>query len=114
MKNALLVTLTVALPLALFSCKGKNTSTTTTDTTVTAPAAPVEPEVAPAPVVVSADDSLATKAKDAIKDYPGVNVTISNGVVTLTGEIKRDELPKVMQAVNAINPKKVNNELTIK
>jgi len=103
----------LALSVALFSCKGKNASTTTTtDTTVNM--SPVEPQVAPPPADVSENDSLAMKAKDAIKDYPGVNVTISNGEVTLTGEVSRDQLPKVMQAVNAIHPKKVNNELTIK
>ena len=53
-------------------------------------------------------------AKDAVKDYPGVTATVSNGEVTLTGEITRAKLPNLMQAVQAMHPKKVNNNLTIK
>ncbi len=101
-----------ASSIAMFSCKGKS-STTNTDTTEIAP--PVDTTtMQPAPVVISPDDSLNSMVKDAIKDYPGVNAAVSNGEVTLTGDITRDKLPKLMMAVNAIHPKKVNNNLTIK
>ena len=63
---------------------------------------------------ISPDDSLTTMAKDAIKDYPGVTATVNNGEVTLTGDITRAKLPKLMMAVQAMHPKKVNNNLTIK
>jgi ABC-type transporter Mla MlaB component len=43
-----------------------------------------------------------------------VNASVDNGVVTLTGEISRDRLPRLMQAVNSLHPKKVNNKLTVK
>jgi len=73
--------------------------------TVAPPAAPVE---------VSTDAALETGLKDATKDYPGVTATASNGEVTLTGNIDKDRLPKLMQAVHALSPKKVNNNLTVK
>ena len=63
---------------------------------------------------VSPDDSLTTMAKDAVKDYPGITATVSNGEVTLTGDITRAKLPKLMMAVQSMHPKKVNNNLTIK
>jgi hyperosmotically inducible periplasmic protein len=73
---------------------------------------------APAPVVtapvVTADDPLAKSIVDAIKDNAGVKADVKDGVVTLTGEIKKMDLPKLMQKINALKPKKVENKLTIK
>lgn len=68
----------------------------------------------PAPVVISPDDSLRTNVKAALKDYPTVNADVSNGVVTLTGEVKRSDLAKVMQALSALHPKKIENKATVK
>lgn len=67
-----------------------------------------------APVEVSGDNTLETGVKDATKDFPGVTATVSNGEITLTGNIKRDRLPTLMQAINSLNPKKINNNLTVK
>lgn len=78
-------------------------------TTVAPPPAP-----APAPVVVNPDDALNTAATAAIQEYPGVTVTVKEGVVTLNGEIKKADLPKLMQKVNEIKPKKVENKMTVK
>ena len=47
------------------------------------------------------------------KGIRGVDFTVAGGVVTLTGEISRNDLQKVMQAANEAKPKKVNNELKI-
>jgi osmotically-inducible protein OsmY len=77
--------------------------------TVTAPPPP------PAPVVVNPDDSLTTAlAAILLKDYPTVKATVSNGVVTLTGDIKRSQLTGLMQKVSATKPKKIENKLQIK
>ena len=71
--------------------------------------------VAPAaPVEISPDAALESGLRDATKDYPGVTATVANGEVTLTGTVERDRLPKLMQAIHALSPKKVNNNLTIK
>lgn len=68
----------------------------------------------PAPVQVSTDDALSTGVKDATKDHPTVQATVTDGVITLTGEIKRDQLAKLMQTLNTLSPKKIENKLTIK
>ncbi|GAB3017919.1 hypothetical protein GCM10027051_23590 [Niabella terrae] len=68
----------------------------------------------PAPVEVNTDDSLSGLVKDAIKDNPTVSASVSAGVVTLTGEINKSDLPKLMQKVQALKPKKVENQLTVK
>ncbi|HEV8270978.1 MAG TPA: BON domain-containing protein [Chitinophagaceae bacterium] len=67
-----------------------------------------------APVVITADDPLKASVDATIKDYPGVAATIQDGVVTLTGEIKRADLQKLMKSLNTLKPKKIENKLTIK
>ena len=42
-----------------------------------------------------------------------VDFTVASGVVTLTGEVTRNDLQKIMQAANEAKPKKVNNQLKI-
>jgi hypothetical protein len=92
------------------SCKGKAKDTENkVDTTTT-----ITPAPAPAPVEITADDSLTTGVKDATKDYPGVNATVNNGEITLTGQIERSKLSNLMQSLNSLRPKKINNKLTIK
>lgn len=69
--------------------------------------------MAAAPVEVTADDPLTVAVRDAVKDHPGVNATVNDGVITLTGTIKRNDLQTLMQKLNGLNPKKVENNLTI-
>jgi hypothetical protein len=96
--------------LMVLSCKGKdkdkNLDTTTNADTIT---------TVDTSTVVTTPPETVTEAqlKDATKDFPGVTATVNNGEVTLTGTIKRDDLPRLMQSVQALNPKKVNNNLTI-
>jgi len=68
----------------------------------------------PAPVVISPDDSLKTNVTAALKDYPTLTADVKDGVVTLTGEIKKSDLPKAMQALSALKPKKIENKATVK
>ena len=95
-----------ALALSTTSCKNKSKDTTTGPDTVST--------ISPAPVEISSDEALNKNVMDATKDYPGVQATVTNGEVTLTGTIERDRLPKLMAAVQGLNPKKVNNYLEVK
>ena len=97
--------------ILVLSCKGKEKdkdidTTTNVDTVSTADTSPV--------ITTPPETVTEGQLKDATKDFPGVTATINNGEVTLTGTISRDELPRLMQSVQALNPKKVNNNLTIK
>jgi osmotically-inducible protein OsmY len=109
--KATALTVLLSTTLFTFSCKDKkeedkNVDNVTVDTATTTQSAPST--TSPAPMI--SDDQL----KDATKDYPDVTATVNNGEVTLTGSVKRTELPKLMQRVQALNPTKVNNNLTIK
>jgi len=98
--------------VCISSCKGKQKDeTNTTDTTIATPA-PATP--APAPVEISADDTLRQGVTDAVKDFPGVNATVNNGEITLTGEIRKNLLPSLMRTLNTLKPKRINNQLTVK
>jgi hypothetical protein len=110
--------LILSAALATSSCKNKtndnNTnSSTTADTSASTVPMDTSSAVTPTPSTAM-DDSLQAQLKDATKDYPGVTATVNNGEVTLTGTISREKLPKLMQSVQALNPGKVNNNLTIK
>lgn len=94
-----------------YSCKGgkkdENTSDQTTTTTTTTP-------TTTAPVEVSTDDELRRGVADATKDYPGVNATVENGVITLTGSIEKDRYINLKQSLDALRPKQVVNNLNYK
>ena len=75
---------------------------------------PPPPVQATAPVEIAADDPLMSAVRDATKDYPTVSATVADGVITLTGEISKASLPKLMMALNSLKPKKIENKLTIK
>lgn len=75
--------------------------------TVTPPPPP------PAPVVITADDPLTKAVSEVVKDYGTVKADIKDGVITLTGNIKKSVLPKLIMALNTLKPKKIENKLTI-
>lgn len=65
------------------------------------------------PVVISPDEALKTTVAAALKEYSKLVADVKDGVITLTGEVKRSDLPKVMQALSALNPKKIDNKATV-
>lgn len=72
-----------------------------------------EPVVA-APVEINPDAVLTTSVNEVVKTYSGVTAAVKDGVVTLTGDIKRSQLPNLIKSVQELKPKKVENKLTIK
>ena len=66
------------------------------------------------PVVISPDQALKTNVDSVLKAVPTLTANVADGVVTLTGEIQRSELPRAMQALSALNPKKIDNKATVK
>ena len=70
----------------------------------------------PAPVITP-DQALQTAISTAVAAggdaFSKVAVAVQDSVVSLTGEIKKADLQKVMQIVNGLSPKKVANSLNI-
>ncbi len=67
-----------------------------------------------APVVISPDEALQQSVRDATKDYPTVTATVLDGVITLNGTIAKSKLQPLMMSLNALQPKKIENKLTVK
>lgn len=66
------------------------------------------------PVVIAEDPILTKNVADATKDFPTVKAEVKDGVVLLTGEIKKASLITLMQHLSALKPKKIDNKLTVK
>ena len=104
--NLIVFALAMLTTAELSSCKGKTNNNTTNNSADTS-------NRSTAPVEVSSDETLRNGLRDATKDYPSVTATVDNGEVTLTGTLERSKLPDLMQSVNSLNPRKVNNQLTL-
>ena len=62
-------------------------------------------------------DALSQAIADAVKDFPGVKTELKDGVLTLTGEIQRASLQKMMQGLNALRSlglKDINSKELVK
>lgn len=70
--------------------------------------------VPPAPDFTAIDAALNTALADALKDHSTVKAEVKEGVVTLTGEIRKRDLPTLMQKITALNPQQVVNNITVK
>lgn len=68
----------------------------------------------PAPVEISADETLRNSVNNILNNYKGVEADINDGVITLRGDIKRSNLQDLMISLNELKPKKVENQLVIK
>jgi len=67
-----------------------------------------------APVVISTDETLRSSLKDVVKAYDGVEADVKDGVVTLRGNIRQEQLQPLIMKVQELKPKKVENQLVIK
>ena len=67
-----------------------------------------------APVTISPDDALKDSVTQTLKNYDGVTATVNDGVITLEGTIKRDDLQPLMMKLNSFQPKKIENKLVVK
>lgn len=76
--------------------------------------ASVMQSTAPEQIDTASDMMLNNGVNDATKDFPTVKAEINGGVITLTGEINKSSLPKLMMAINELKPRKIENRLTIK
>ena len=67
-----------------------------------------------AAVTITADDPLNTSVQQALQKYPGAQAEVNNGVITVRGELKREDWQKLKPELDALRPKKVENQLVLK
>jgi len=95
----LIAAFTTSLPT---SCKNKKADTT------------LEGKTTNSSVEINSDATLRTSVDNVLKSYDGVTADVKDGVVTLRGSIKQDDLQQLIMKVQELKPKKVENQLTIK
>lgn len=101
--NWLLILLIAAFSTTVStSCKNKKADTTQQDKTTNTS------------VEINPDATLRTSVDNVLKSYDGVSADVKDGVITLRGNIKQDDLQSLIMKVQELRPKKVENQLTIK
>ncbi|WP_262148401.1 BON domain-containing protein [Chryseobacterium foetidum] len=60
------------------------------------------------------DPAVQQKVKDAVKDFPTVNVEVVNNELTLTGNVSSTQARKIKESVDALKVGKVNFNYTVK
>jgi len=95
---------------AIHTAKGVENIKSVVDNTsvVMAPATP-----APAPVVINPDETLTTATLNVLEKFPGVTASVKEGVITLSGSIKKADWMALKPMLDALRPKKVENKMTI-
>lgn len=83
----------------------KDVKSVTNNIQVQIPVNPVNPDVELAKV-------LTTGLQNG--GFADIKADVKDGVVTLTGDVKRADLQKVLEIVHGSNPQKVENKLNIK
>ncbi|MDF2932361.1 MAG: hypothetical protein K0R36_1692 [Chryseobacterium sp.] len=76
--------------------------------------AEVAPPPPPVETTVAVDPMVQQKVKDALKDFPSVNVEVVNGELTLTGTASSAQARKIKESVDALKVGKVNYNYTVK
>ncbi len=67
-----------------------------------------------APVIITADDPLSAAVTELLKAFSTVKGEVAEGVVNLSGSIKRDDWKGLMPKLQELKPKKVvSDKLTI-
>jgi hyperosmotically inducible periplasmic protein len=68
-----------------------------------------------APVVITEDATIRNSLSGVTGKYPGVQADVNAGVITLRGTIEnREKLQDLMTELNALRPKRIDNQLVIK
>jgi osmotically-inducible protein OsmY len=67
-----------------------------------------------AAVTISPDNTLNAGVERIIAKYGGVQAEVTDGVITLRGQLQRDSLQQLMMDLNALQPKKIENQLVLK
>ena len=63
---------------------------------------------APKVEINSNDADLAAKIVDATKDFPTVQATVKDGIITVKGSLEQSRIQVLKQSLDALTPKKVD------
>lgn len=65
--------------------------------------------VPPAPDYTDLDAQINAGLAEALEGHQTVTATVNNGVITLTGDVNENDLPTLMERLNALQPVEIVN-----
>ena len=72
-----------------------------------------DPEITvadPGTLIIANSDTLTAGVRKIMKDYPSIQATVSDSIVSLTGEVKKAEGEKLINQIKALKPKSVDSK----
>lgn len=66
------------------------------------------------PVTVNPNEILDSSVNSVVSAYKGVFSQVQDSTITLTGTISKSDLPRLMESLNSLKPKKIDNNLLVK
>lgn len=63
---------------------------------------------------VTSESDLKEMTEKIVSKHKGVEAGVADGIITLRGEIKKDKLQQLMMDLNALRPKRIDNQLVVK
>lgn len=70
--------------------------------------------VPPAPDYTELDESINAALADVVKEYKTVTASVKEGIITVKGDIKENQLPALKEKLNALNPVQIVDSTTVK
>ena len=65
-------------------------------------------------IIYQPDDSLLLAVNDAVKNYRTIQAEVKNGVITLSGQIRKKEVRKLITRLHSLNPVNIENNMAVK
>lgn len=64
-------------------------------------------------VAIVSDSDLRDQSAKVVKKYKRVQAQVDNGIITLRGNVDKDDLQQMMMDLNSLRPKRIDNQLVI-
>lgn len=64
-------------------------------------------------VEVTSDSNLRDQAAEVLKKHKHVQAEVNGGIITLRGTVDKDELKQMMTELNALRPRRIENQLVV-
>jgi hyperosmotically inducible protein len=62
---------------------------------------------------VTSDSDLRDQAAKVVKKYKHVQAEVNGGIITLRGTVDKDDLQQLMTDLNALRPRRIENQLVV-
>jgi hyperosmotically inducible protein len=64
-------------------------------------------------VTVTSDGDLRDQVDKVVKKYKRVQAQVDNGIITVRGNLDKDDLQQMMMDLNGLRPKRIDNQLVV-